>query len=293
MLPSELMKKIRRLEIRTNRVVEEVIGGAYHSVFKGRGIEFDEVREYTEADDVRDIDWNVTARMGAPYIKKYIEERELNVLLAVDVSGSGAFGSGPQTKRETAAELAALLAFSAGSNGDKVGLLLFSDQLELYLPPRSGRRHTLRLIRELLAFDPRSKGTDLALALSEIRHLLTKRSVVFLLSDFLGGGDYETQLKIVNRRHDVVGVRILDPAEIAWPLAAGLELCDAESGAVLSFAGGRRRLARWREVATAEYARPRATLERAQVDLIEVHCGEDPLRPLIGFFNRRRRQIRA
>ena len=177
MLPPEIAKQIHLLEIRTNRVVDEITGGAYRSVFKGRGIEFDEVREYTPEDDVRDIDWNVSARMGLPYIKKYIEERELTVLLLVDVSASGAFGSAEKTKRRTAAELAALLAFSAGRNGDKVGLMMFSDRIELYVPPKSGRRHTLRLIREMLAFEPASPGTDIALALRETAQMLKKKSV--------------------------------------------------------------------------------------------------------------------
>ena len=179
MLPAELAKQIRLLEIRTTRIVDEITGGAYRSAFKGRGIEFDEVREYTPDDDVRAIDWNVSARMGAPYIKKFIEERQLNVLLLVDVSASGAFGSAEKTKRRTAAELAALLAFSAGNSGDKVGLLMFSDKIELYVPPRSGRRHTLRLIREMLYFKPQSKGTDIDLALKEALQILSQKSVKF------------------------------------------------------------------------------------------------------------------
>ena len=178
MLPAELTKQLRLLEIRTNRIVQEIAQGAYRSVFKGRGIEFDEVREYTPDDDVRDIDWLVSARMNAPYVKKYIEERELSVLLAVDVSASGAFGAAEKSKRQTAAELAALLAFSAGRNGDKVGLLMFSDKIELFVPPRSGRIHTLRLIREMLAFEPSSRGTRLDLALKEAGNLMKKRGII-------------------------------------------------------------------------------------------------------------------
>jgi len=204
------------LEIRTNRAVDELIGGAYHSVFKGRGIEFDEVREYTPDDDVRDIDWNVTARMNAPYIKKYVEERELNVMLALDVSASGAFGSCARTKRERAAEIAALLAFSAAGNGDKAGLLLFSDRRELMLPPKSGRKHALRMIRDMLAFEPQGRGTDIVHAIEDLNRFLTKRSVVFLISDFLGGGEYEKPLKILNKRHDVIAVRLRDRAEKAF-----------------------------------------------------------------------------
>lgn len=174
MLPPEIAKQIRLLEIRTNRTVDEITGGAYRSAFKGRGIEFEEVREYTVEDDVRDIDWNVSARMGTPYVKKFVEERELSVLLLVDVSASGVFGSSERSKRRTAAELAAILAFSAAHNGDKVGLLMFSDRIELYVPPKSGRSHTLRLIREMLAFEPVSKGTNIDLALRESAQLLKK-----------------------------------------------------------------------------------------------------------------------
>ena len=195
MLAGELLSKVKKIEIKTRRLVDEITGGAYHSVFKGRGIEFSEVREYTPEDDVRDIDWNVSARMGSPYVKKYMEERELTVLLLVDVSASGAFGSAEKTKRRTAAELAALLAFSAGHNGDKVGLLMFSDRIELFVPPRSGRRHTLRLIREMLAFEPQSKGTDIDLALRETLQVLKKKSVVFLLSDLITDRPFENSLK--------------------------------------------------------------------------------------------------
>lgn len=287
------MKQIRRLEIRTNRIVEEITGGAYRSVFKGRGMEFDEVREYTPEDDVRDIDWNVSARMGSPYIKKYVEERELNVMLLVDVSASGAFGSGAKTKRQTAAELAALLAFSAGSNGDKVGLMLFSDQTELILTPRSGRKHTLRLIREMLAYEPQGRGTAIAPALRETAQLLHKRSVIFLLSDFVEGGKYEKVLKTLNRRHDIIAVRIRDHAEERWPLSCAVTIEDAETGVDVGFAGSARELARYREGAVEELAKTAARFDRSQVDLIDVRCGEDPLQPLIQFFNRRRRRIRG
>ena len=213
MLPPEIAKQIRLLEIRTNRTVDEITGGAYRSAFKGRGIEFEEVREYTVEDDVRDIDWNVSARMGTPYVKKFVEERELSVLLLVDVSASGVFGSSERSKRRTAAELAAILAFSAAHNGDKVGLLMFSDRIELYVPPKSGRSHTLRLIREMLAFEPVSKGTNIDLALRESAQLLKKRSVVFLLSDLIDSQSYEASLKILNRKHDVIAVGLLDPTD--------------------------------------------------------------------------------
>lgn len=220
MLPPEIAKQIRLLEIRTNRTVDEITGGAYRSAFKGRGIEFEEVREYTVEDDVRDIDWNVSARMGTPYVKKFVEERELSVLLLVDVSASGVFGSSERSKRRTAAELAAILAFSAAHNGDKVGLLMFSDRIELYVPPKSGRSHTLRLIREMLAFEPVSKGTNIDLALRESAQLLKKRSVVFLLSDLIDSQSYEASLKILNRKHDVIAVGLLDPTDTPVAVAS-------------------------------------------------------------------------
>ena len=242
MLPPEIAKQIRLLEIRTNRTVDEITGGAYRSAFKGRGIEFEEVREYTVEDDVRDIDWNVSARMGTPYVKKFVEERELSVLLLVDVSASGVFGSSERSKRRTAAELAAILAFSAAHNGDKVGLLMFSDRIELYVPPKSGRSHTLRLIREMLAFEPVSKGTNIDLALRESAQLLKKRSVVFLLSDLIDSQSYEASLKILNRKHDVIAVGLLDPTDTRWPSLLPVVVEDAETGRQIRFGGGKRAL---------------------------------------------------
>ena len=292
MLPPELVKEIRKLEIRTDRVVDELIGGAYHSVFKGHGIEFEEVREYAEGDDVRDIDWNVSARMNAPYIKKYVEERELNILLMVDVSASGSVGTGTRTKRETAAELAALLAFSAGRNGDKVGLLLFSDRREAMLPPRSGRTHALRLIRDLLAFQPAGRGTDLAAAVADAGRLLTKRSVIFLISDFIEGGDYAAGLRILNRRHDVIAVRIRDRAELAWEAALAAGVRDAETGEVVQLTGSAAERRAFAAAAEAELRRSEAVCEAAKVDLIDLRCGDDPLRPLIRFFERRKGHVR-
>ncbi len=291
MLPPELAKQIRLLEIRTNRAVDEITGGAYRSVFKGRGIEFEEVREYTPEDDVRDIDWNVSARMGSPYIKKYVEERELTVLLLVDVSASGAFGSAEKSKRRTAAELAALLAFSAGRNGDKVGLLMFSDRIELYVPPRSGRSHTLRLIREMLAFRPQSGGTDIDLALRESAQLLKKRSVVFLLSDLIDRKEFETSLKLLNRRHDVVALQIFDPVEHRWPSALPVVVEDAESGELVRFGGGRRELGRLEAELEQVRETRRELCRRARVDLIEIESGREVLRPVIEFFARRRRRL--
>lgn len=291
MLPPELAKQIKLLEIRTNRAVEEITGGAYRSVFKGRGIEFDEVREYSVEDDVRDIDWNVSARMGSPYIKKFVEERELTVLLLVDVSASGAFGSAEKSKRRTAAELAALLAFSAGKNGDKVGLMMFSDQIELYVPPRSGRRHTLRLIREMLAFEPKSRGTNIDMALRESAQLLKKRGIVFLLSDLIAETPFETSLKLLNRRNDVVALQIFDPVEQNWPTTLPVVVEDAETGALLSFSGGAAMTGRLdTELAESRHAR-QDICRRARVDVVELESGQDVLRPVIQFFANRRMRM--
>lgn len=286
MLPQELASRIRLLEIRTDRVVEEITGGAYRSIFKGRGIEFDEVREYTFEDDVRMIDWNVSARMGAPYIKKFIEERELNVMFLVDVSASGSFGSTARSKRQTAAELAALLAFSAGKNGDKTGLMMFSDRIELFLPPRSGRRHALRMIREMFAFEPEHKGTDIALALTECARVLKKRSVIFLLSDLVSPEDYSSELKLLNRRHDVVALKIFDPIEYTWPEnIPPVDFVDAESGEIVAFDG--RSVALTAKL-SAFQQELEATCRNARVDLVNVENGGDVLKPVIEFFSRRR-----
>ncbi len=289
MLPSELIKQVRKIEIRTRRVVDEIIGGAYHSVFKGRGIEFDEVREYTPEDDVRDIDWNVTARMGTPYIKKYVEERELTVMLLVDVSASGAFGSGDKSKRERAVETAALLAFSAIRNNDKVGLMLFTDQTELYLPPRSGRTRGLRLIRELMAYEPKRKSTDINAVLKNTMQVLHKRSVVFLISDMIDNAGFEKSLKIVNRRHDLVAVRILDPLELAWPRGVSVMVEDAETGRNVAFDGSKNaRLEKFRHFAAGMHDSIKKSCDRAKVDIIDIRCGEDYVKPLVTFFSNRK-----
>lgn len=288
MLPPELVAQIRLLEIRTDRVVEEITGGAYRSIFKGRGIEFEEVREYTLEDDVRLIDWNVSARMGSAYVKKFVEERELNVMFLVDVSASGSFGSAAQSKRRTAAELAALLAFSAGKNGDRTGLMMFSDKIELFLPPRSGRRHALRMISEMLTFEPSRRGTDIALALEECARVLKKRTIVFLISDLIDSKDFSRQLKLLRSRHDVVALKIIDPLERRWPEnMPPIELEDAESGEIVSFD---RPPAVLSGELNAFHFKSEEICRRAQVDLVNIENGGDVLKPLIGFFSRRRQR---
>lgn len=289
MLARDLIAKVRKIEIKTRKLVEELTGGAYHSVFKGRGIEFSEVREYTPEDDVRDIDWNVTARMGAPYIKKYAEERELTVIIAIDASASVFFGSGETTKHDKIAETAALLAFSAIRNNDKVGLLVFTDKTELWLPPRSGRSHVLRLIRELLAFEPQSRQTGIGSAMDSLIRNLKKRAVVFMISDFLDDNSYEKPMKILNSRHDLVAVRVRDKTELELPPMPMLELEDSESGETVFFDASS---ASMRE----QYAKEAAegldeeveTFNRAKVDLVDLRCDEDMVKPLMAFFRKRK-----
>lgn len=289
MLARELLAKVRKIEIKTRRMVDEITGGAYHSVFKGRGIEFSEVREYTPEDDVRDIDWNVTARMGSPFIKKYAEERELTVILAVDVSASGLFGSSGRNKREQMIEAAALLAFSAIRNNDKVGLLLFSDRTELYLPPRSGRTHVLRVIRELVAADAHGRGTDIGAALESLSRSQKKKAVVFLISDFIDNKDYERSMKLLSLRHDLVAIRVLDEREIALPSLAEMSLEDSENGGTLLFNASSGKMLRAYETAQQLLHKNTGDIcRRSKVDMIDIRCGEDLLKPLMTFFQNRK-----
>ncbi len=273
----ELLAKIRKLEIRTRRLVDAVAGGAYHSVFKGQGIEFSEVREYTHGDEVRDIDWNVTARTGLAHVKKYEEERELNVILAVDVSRSCAFGSGEMEKRETMASVGALLALSAVRNHDKAGLMLFTDQTELILPPRQGRTHTLRLIRELLAGTAAHTGTDIASAMSVLAKSLKKRSIIFFLSDFSSGINWTKEMAVLAAKHDLVLIRVTDPLEMQIPAGGVLNLCDAESGERI--VSGKSHFPEEHTAALQKAAR------KAKVDFIEISAQEpDIVRPMAEFF---------
>ena len=231
MINSELARQIRFIQIFTNRAVNDILAGEYQSVFKGSGMEFDEVREYQPGDDVRSIDWNVTARSGHPFVKRYVEERELTVVLAVDISASGLFGSVAKRKSEAAAELCALLAFSAIKNNDKVGLLLFSDHIERFIPPRKGASHVLRIIREVLGYQPSQSGTDIAQALEYLGRVLHKRGVVFLLSDFLSP-DFKRPLGILARRHDLIAISLIDRRELVIPPLGLIEFHDAERGTV-------------------------------------------------------------
>ncbi|MCU0728029.1 MAG: DUF58 domain-containing protein [Planctomycetes bacterium] len=290
MIPPELLKKVRRIEIRTGRLVDSLLGGAYHSAFKGRGMEFEDVREYVPGDEIRAIDWNVTARAGTPHVKNFREERELTVLLLVDVSRSEFFGSGEQRKSDLVAEFASLLALAALRNGDKVGLALFSDRVERYIPPKKGRRHALRLIRDLLAFRPASRGTSVGEALSFIGKVLKRRAVVFLVSDLLDEG-FERDLAAARSRHDVVAVRVADPREAALPDVGLVTLEDAETGETVLVDTGS---TRFREAFASggEGARKRQTdlLRSLRVDELSITTGKDYVPELTRFFRMREKR---
>ncbi|MBD3221856.1 DUF58 domain-containing protein [bacterium] len=292
-IPPEILAAVRRIEIRTRRLVDEVFSGEYHSVFRGRGVEFREVREYTPGDDVRAIDWNVTARTGDPFVKQFEEERELTVVLVADVSGSGRFGSGERTRAEIAAELCGVLAFAATSNKDKVGLLLFSDHVEKYIPPAKGRSHVLRIIRELLTFRPTGVGTDLVPPLETVGHVLKRKATVFLVSDFWAG-DFTRSLRTVGRRHDCVAVRLRDPREAAIPDVGLVQWRDAETGrTVLVDTSSAAARAQMQERVRRHDQRLERGLRQSGVDLIDVDVTGSYVDPLHRFFaarvGRRRR----
>jgi len=275
---TELLESVRRVEVRTNRLVNDTMGGAYLSGFKGRGMDFEELREYIPGDDVRDIDWNVTHRLGRPFVKRFREERELTAVLAVDVSASSSFGSANRTKREFACEIAATLAMSAAKNGDKVALLLFTDEVELFVPPRKGRRHILRLVREILMFQPRKRATDISRALVFLNHVLNRRAIVFLLTDFLHSSvsknensrDVVQELGLTNTRHDVVCLHLHDPRESVLLDAGLVTIEDAETGELLELDSARNSV---REKFAAVNAERLAELDRALI-----RTGVDTLR---------------
>jgi len=287
MLPQELIKKIRYIEIHTSKAVNDVLAGEYQSVFKGRGMAFDEVREYQPGDDVRTIDWNVTARTGHPYVKRYIEERELTVLFLVDFSASGLFGSIEKLKREVAAEFCALLAFSAIKNNDKVGLILFTDAVELFIPPKKGAAHVLRLIRELLAFSPQRKKTDIGSALDYLGRVMGRRGVVFLISDFIAD-DFQKPMQILAKRHDLIAVSITDPREHELPSAGLLALEDAETGeAMLVDTSDTQVRSRYRALASERKAAIAKLFAAMAIDHIAVATDRDYLIDLLRFFRAR------
>jgi uncharacterized protein (DUF58 family) len=289
--PAEILKKIRALEIKTRGLVETAFAGDYHSVFKGRGMNFEDVREYQPGDEIRAIDWNVTARMGSAFVKKFTEERELTVMLIVDVSASGDFGSTAQSKRELAAEVACLLAFSAIRNNDKVGLLLFTDQVELFIPPKKGRSHTLRLIREILFFVPEGRGTEPALALDYLNKIVTRRAVVFFISDFQAQ-DFSQALAVTSRRHDFIAMQIHDEREKAFPNIGIITLEDAETGEQIEVnTADRSTRARFNDLATRQQAELLRTLRRNNIDTVALRTGDDYLPALRTFFKQRERRL--
>jgi uncharacterized protein (DUF58 family) len=292
MLPREIVRQVRRLHLRAKRAVEDLLGGEYHSVFKGVGIAFEEVREYQPGDDVRAIDWNVTARMGHPFIKRFVEERELTVLLLLDCSGSQQFTTRLQKKREVAAELAAVLAFSAITNNDKVGLICFTDRVERFIPPRKGSRHVLRLIRELLFFEPGRRSTSLRDALDYANKVLHRRAVIFLLSDFQDTG-YERAFKRTGRRHDLVAVHLSDPREEELPAVGLLQVEDAETGEQVLLDTSRVAVRQaYAEHARQQRERFRQLSRSCRVDLIEVGNDGRHLEALLRFFRIRERRLR-
>ncbi|MBN98255.1 MAG: DUF58 domain-containing protein [Gemmatimonadetes bacterium] len=287
MIPKEILKKVNLIEIQTRNIVNSLFAGEYHSAFKGQGMEFAEVREYQQGDDVRSIDWNVTARIGQPYIKIYDEERELTVLLVVDASASGAFGSALQMKGEIGVEISALLAFSAIKNNDRVGLLIFTDEVEVFIPPKKGRKHVLRVIRELLYFQPRSKGTSIAQTLQYLNRVMHRRSVVFLISDFFDF-DYEQALQMIRRRHDLIAVNLVDPRERNLPDVGFITLQDAESGqqvVVDTHQVSVRELFALKQ--SAEEERQGQMFRKLGIDEIRVNTSESYVEPLVHFFRTR------
>ena len=293
MLTNELIRKIRRIEITTRKLVTDSLAGEYHSVFKGRGMEFHEVRQYYPGDDVRTIDWNVTARTGEPHVKSYAEERELTVMLVVDASGSGEFGTRNRFKRELAAELAAVMSFAATTNNDKVGLLIFSDRVELLVPPRKGRSHVLRMVRDLLVFQPEGVGTDIEKALDTINLLLKRRSIVFVVSDFLvDAASYRQALSVTSRRHDVVAFDLSDPLEREIANVGIIALEDAESGTLRWVDTGSRSWRREFSERAARFDRDKnEVFSWAGVDRVKVRTDEDYVPEVGAFFKNRMRRL--
>lgn len=291
MIPKEILKKVRQIEIRTNRLVDSALGGQYHSAFRGLGMEFEEVREYQPGDEIRSIDWNVTARTGTPYIKRFREERELTVLTLVDVSLSERFGSGLQEKAELAAELSAVLAFSAIRNGDKVGTVLFTDKVEKYIPPKKGKKHVLRLVREILEYRPTSGGTNLGEALGFLARVIKRRATVFVISDFIAT-DFEKALAAVRNKHDVIAIRTSDPREASIPNVGLITLEDAETGEIVVVDSRSRRVREtFQTRSEAERARQEELLQSLKIDELEVTTGKPYVKELSNFFQMRGKKM--
>ena len=316
MIPREILKKIRQIELRTNRLVTETLGGQYHSVFKGQGMNFEEVREYQPGDEVRAIDWNVTARMNHPFVKKFVEERELTLMLIVDVSGSGLFGSGTQSKRELAAEVASVLAFSAIRNNDKVGVILFSEEVEKYIPPKKGRRHVLRVIREILFHEPKKRGTNINSAMEFLNRVTSHRAIAVVVSDFIGTPTKPTDaapvppstrsflsesliqsafvsLRSTNKRHDVIAIQVVDRYELELPSIGRLVFKDAETGEVVEINTNElKKLKSFSERQSKNQAELMRLLRSANIDAIQLRTDQDYGPALGRFFETREKRRR-
>ncbi len=285
---SELLKKVRKIEIRTRGLSKHIFSGEYHSAFKGRGMAFSEVREYQVGDDIRSIDWNVTARYAEPYVKIFEEERELTVILLVDVSGSEYFGTRTQFKKELITELCSVLAFSAMQNNDKIGIIFFSDKIEKFIPPKKGKSHVLRIIRELLEFEPQNKGTNIEEALKYLSNVIKKRSIVFIMSDFLDENNFEKSLMILSKKHDTVAMQFLDKAEEEFPRMSMVRIVDAETGKVMWIDSTKKYVRdaykNWWE---SKQKNLTTVLTRSNVDLVQIRTDQSYITPLRNFFLKR------
>jgi uncharacterized protein (DUF58 family) len=291
MLPKELLKKIRRIEITTSKLVTDMLAGQYESVFKGRGIEFDEVRDYQPGDEIRSIDWNVTARMGHPFVKKFVEERQLTVMILLDASASADFGTSYRLKKELAAEVCAVLAYAAIKNNDRVGLMIFTDKVEKFIPPRKGQSHILRVIREALYFKPADRGTDIAGALKFLDGVTSRRAVTFIISDFMAK-DFKKALSIANKKHDVVAITITDPREIELPDAGLIELVDAEKGKALLVDTSSPKLRATYAARSARVFEERMKMfNSVDVDHIDIRTDKPYVNELVKFFKVRKKRI--
>jgi uncharacterized protein (DUF58 family) len=292
MIPVELIKKIKRIEIHTKNIVNSVFSGEYHSVFKGRGMEFSEVREYQEGDDIRLIDWNVSARMNNAFVKKFVEERELTIIFAVDASSSGEFGTFDRMKGDIAVELCAVLAFSAIKNNDRVGLVIFTDKIEKFIPPKKGRKHVLRVIRELLYFKPEGKRTNIDNLLEYVTKAIKRKSVVFLISDFLDTG-YDTSLRVANKKHDIIAITITDPREMAIPDIGLIELEDSETGEIILLDTHSDMVRNSFSQSSSDLITKRDKIFKSiNVDTINIFSDKSYFEPLIKFFRTRAQKLK-
>jgi uncharacterized protein (DUF58 family) len=292
MLSKELLEKVKHIEIRTSRLVNEALGGEYHSVFKGQGMEFDEVRSYQYGDDMRSIDWNVSARQGHLYVKRYVEERELTVMLLVDLSASKDFGTVRRLKNDLAAELAALLAFSAIQNNDRVGALIFTNVVEKYIPPKKGRKHVLRVVREVLAYEPVHRQTSIETAIRYLNNVLTKKSVVFLISDFFDQG-YEKSLRVANQRHDLVALPINDPRDTDLPDVGILQMLDPETGEMLWVDTSLKKIRdQYRKLAMGFVEARNRVFRRNRIEFVDIYTHQPYDVPLVKFFRQRAKRLR-